>query len=401
MFNQGSNMKPKNRLQGKPMYLSIRIVGTRFVWIAAACAVMLTACGKKEPPTVERIRAIKTHTVEASRAGLIRKFSGVVEAADKSSISFEVSGNVQEVRVNVGDRVSKGQVLAVLDTRTYKLNVEAAEANLGKANVQLVDKRSDLDRFQRIARQDPGAISQTAIEQAEAAYDSAVKNVEFATSQLNLAKRDLAKTVLRAPFDGVIADRFVDAFNEVARGQKLFDIYIEGGMEVAISIPESEIKGIYAGLDSVIRFPTIPGSEFRGDVTEISSVASVANAFPVKVTISEPDKQIRPGMTAEVTLALEGEGVAGAYSIPIISVVPGDDPRETTGGYVFVYDSVTSTVYDSVTSTVKKTRVFGRVGIRKNNFVATSGIKAGDIIAIAGVSFLENGQKVKLMREQQ
>lgn len=386
-------MKPNSRTQNKPMSSSMRVMGSCFVWLAAGCAAFLMACGKEEPPTVERIRAIKTFTVQESEAGLIRKFSGVVEAADKSSISFEVSGNVQEVRVNVGDKVSKGQVLAVLDTRTYKLNVEAAEADLGKAKVQLAEKRTDLDRLQRIAKQDPGAISQTAIDQAEAAHNSARKNVEFATSQLNLAKRDLAKTALQAPFDGVIAERLVDAFNEVARGQRLFDIYMEGGMEVAISIPESEIKGIFPGLDGVIRFPTAPGIEFKGDVTEISSVASIANAFPVKVTIIEPSQQIRPGMTAEVTLALGGEVAAGAYMIPLMAVVPGDDPRKSSDAYVFVYDSGTSTV--------KKTQVSGRVGIRKNSFTATSGVKAGDIIAVAGVSFLEDGQQVKLMRRQQ
>ena len=384
-------MKPNSRFQIKPIYAYFQAIGTRFVMLVAGCAVILTACGKKEEaPTVERIRAIKTYTVKESEAGIIRKFSGVVEAADKSSISFEVSGNVQEVRVNVGDKVSKGQELAALDTRTYKLNVEAAEAGLGRAKVELTDKRTDLDRLQRIAQQDPGAISQGALDSAEAAYDSAQKNVAFATSQLSLAKRDLAKTVLRAPFDGVIAERIVDAFNEVARGQRVFDIYMEGGMEVAISIPESEIKGIYAGLDSEIRFPTIPGSLFKGDVTEISSVASVANAFPVKVTIIEPNQQIRPGMTAEVTLALGGEGVAGAYMIPLMAIIPGDYP-----------DSANVFVFDSSTSTVKKTQVGGRVGIRKNSFVATSGINAGDIIAVAGVSFLEDGQKVKLMPKQQ
>jgi RND family efflux transporter MFP subunit len=283
-------------------------------------------------------------------------------------------------------------VLAVLDTRTYKLNVEAAEADLGKTKVQLADKRKDLDRLQRIAKQDPGAISQAAIDQAAAAYDSARKNVEFATSQLNLAKRDLKKTVLRAPYDGVIAERFVDAFNEVKRGQRLFDTYMEGGMEVAISIPETEIEGIYLGLDSVIRFPTAPGSKFRGDVTEISSVASIANAFPVKVTILEPSQQIRPGMTAEVTLALEGKGVASAYLIPLMALVPGDDPDDPKNGYVFVYDSDTSTV--------KKTQVSGAAGIRKNDFVVTTGIKGGDVIAVAGVSFLEDGQQVKLMQKQ-
>ena len=383
-------MKPNSRLQKKPSSSNIRAIGTLLVLLAAGCVVLFTACGREEPPTVERIRAIKTHTVEESQAGFIRRFSGVVEAADKSSISFEVPGNVREVRVNVGDRVSKGKELAVLDDRTYKLNVEAAEADLGRANVELANKRTDFDRLRRIAQQDPGAISQGALDRAEAAYDSASKNVQFATSQLSLANRDLAKTVLRAPFDGVIAERFVDAFNEVARGQRLFDIYVEGGMEVAVSIPESEIKGIYLGLDSEIRFPTIAGSLFEGDVTEISSVASVANAFPVKVTILEPSQQIRPGMTAEVTLALGGEGEAGALMIPIMALVPGDYP-----------DSAIVFVYDSSTSTVRKKQVSGRVGIRENSFVATSGIKAGDIIAVAGVSFLEDGQKVKLMPKKQ
>ena len=383
-------MKPNNRFQKKPLLSKLQAIATLFVGFATGCALILTACGKKEePPTVERIRAIKTYTVKETKAGHIRKFSGVVEAADKSSISFEVSGNVQEVRVNVGDKVTKGQVLAVLDTRTYKLNVEAAEADLGKAKVQLADKRKDLDRLQRIADQDPGAISQAAIDQAEAAYDSARKNVEFATSQLNLAKRDLSKTVLRAPYNGVIAERYVDAFNEVKRGQRLFDTYMEGGLEVAISIPETEIEGIYLGLDSEIRFPTAPGSIFGGDVTEISSVASVANAFPVKVTILEPGKQIRPGMTAEVTLLLEGKGVDSAYLIPLMAIVPGDDPKK---GYVFVYDPDTSTV--------KKTPVSGGAGIMENDFMVTTGVKGGDIIAVAGVSFLEDGQKVNLMQKQ-
>jgi multidrug efflux pump subunit AcrA (membrane-fusion protein) len=80
----------------------------------------------------------------------MRQFSGVVEAADSSSISFEVAGNVREVRVDVGDRINKGQVLAVLDKRTYNLNVKAAEAEVGRAKVKLADKRNDLDRFQRI-----------------------------------------------------------------------------------------------------------------------------------------------------------------------------------------------------------------------------------------------------------
>ena len=348
----------------------------------------ITSCRQEPPPPVERIRAIKTFKVKESASGQIRKFSGVVEATDKSSISFEVSGNVKEVRVDVGHKVTKGQVLATLDTRTFKLNVEAAEAGLGRTKAELENKRKDFERLKRIAKEDPGAVSQAAIDQAEAAFASAGKNLEYAKSQLNLAKRDLTKTVLRAPYDCVIADRYVDPFNEVKRGQRLFDVYIEGAMEAAISIPESEIEGISLGLAGEIRFPANPDELYDGVVSKVSSVAGKANAFPVNVAIQGDLKQIRPGLTVEVTFQLSGDSGESAYRIPLIAVVPGGLP---TKGYVFVYDSSTSTV--------KKTAVSGKGGVRKNDFMVTKGVKGGDIIAVAGVSFLEDGQKVKLMEK--
>lgn len=344
------------------------------------------ACREEPPPPVERIRAIKTITVTERASGRARRFSGVIEAVDKSSISFEVSGNVQKVNVDVGQKVEKGQVLAVLDERTYKLNVEGADAALGRAKVQLADKRKDLDRFKRIAKADPGAISQASVDQAQAAYDSSRKNVQYVTSQLNLAKRDLEKTVLRAPFDGVIAEKYVEPFFEVARGQKLFDIFIEGAMEAAISIPETEIEGIFLGLHSEIRFPTEFEKIYKGVVTEISKVAGTANAFPVKITIQGDTAHIHPGMTAEVTLLLSGDEQETSYLIPIIAIGHGTDKNS----YVFVYESGTSTV--------KKTLIETGGGVRDNNAVITKGVKGGDIIVVAGISFLEDGQKVKLLQ---
>jgi len=215
----------------------------------------LSACREAPPPPIERIRAIKTVTVEERASGRIRKFSGVVEAADSSSISFEVAGNVREVRVDVGDKIKKGQVLARMDTRTFKLNVKGAEAGVGRAKVELADKRNDLDRFQRINKQDPGAVSQAALDNSQAAVDGAIKNVQFSKSQLKLAQRDLEKTVLRAPFDGVVATRHIDPFTEVARGQRLFDVYENTGMEVAISIPE----------DAIDKYPSIPVATLTSD----------------------------------------------------------------------------------------------------------------------------------------
>jgi RND family efflux transporter MFP subunit len=348
----------------------------------------ISACREEPPPPPKPIRAIKAITVSEQASGRLRTFSGVVEAADRSSISFEVSGNVREVRVDVGDRITKGQVLAVLDKRTYNLNVRAAEAEVGRAKVQLADKRNDLDRFQRINKQDPGAVSQAALDQSQAAVDSAIKQVQFSGSQLKLALRDLEKTVLRAPFDGVIATRNVEPFFEVARGQKLFDVFENTGMEVAVSIPEDAIDDIRMDQKGDIQFSVIADRTYHGRVTEISKVAGTANAFPIKLTVEDPDQRIRPGMTARVTLMLSSDDDKSAYLIPISAIA---QRGGTLKGSVFIYDPQTSTV--------KKSPVASN-SVRGNNAVIAEGITAGDIIAVAGVSFLEDGQKVKLMEPE-
>ena len=365
------------------MHLTRMLVkGLLVCWVI----IPLAGCQEPPPPPVETIRAIKTITVTERATGQIRKFSGLVEAADTSMISFEVSGVTQEIRVKAGDKVKKGQVIATLDQQKFQLNVQAAAAEVDKVKVLIRDKKNELDRLLRIFKIDPGAVSARSIDQAQAAYDGSQQSLDYAQSQLNLAKRDLRNTKLIAPFDGVIAEKFVDPFQEVKRGQRIFSLFSEGTMEVAVQIPETVIQDIYFGLAAEIRFPTDPDRVFKGIVSEVSSVAGKANAFPIKVTISEPNEKIRPGMTAEVALLLSESTADSSYLIPLAAVAPGGDTEAKA--YIFVFDPESSTV--------KKTAVDGG-GVRDNTVVVTQGIQAGDIIAIAGVSFLRDGQKVKLM----
>jgi len=244
-----------------------------------------------------------------------------------------------------------------------------------------------LQRQQRIAAQDRGAITERSMEQAETAYASARQNLSYNTSRLNLAKRDLERTTLYAPFDGMIAERHVEPFQEINRGEKLFVLYVEGVMEAAISIPESEIDQVYLGLVGEIRFPAIAGQVNKGIVNEISTVAGTANAFPVRVAIeADADSaRIRPGITAEVMLLLGGDQGDESYLVPVGALSPGGADGTN---YVFVYDAESSTV--------KRTAIQDD-GIRDSDVVVTGGLKAGDIIAVAGVSFLRDGQKVRLM----
>ena len=352
--------------------------------VAFVMTATLLACSEEAPPPVDTVRAIRAIEVGDSEAGKMRRFSGVVEAVDSSSMSFEVPGNVQAVNVDVGEQVTTGQVLAVLDDRTFRTGVEAAQASVGRAQVELEDARGEVDRFQKAVEINPGAISQRLIDQAQARFNSAQKNLRYQNSQLYLARRDLERTVLKAPFDGVVATRQVDPFQQVALGQVLFELHVESAMEAAINVPESEIDLIQLGLPAQIRFPAFPDEVFTGTVSEISRVAGAANAFPVKVFVDSDNPRIRPGITAEVTLLLDDGNEGAAYMIPSVALLAGPDGYS---GFVFLFDKATSKVTKTAVSFA---------GVSDSNVIVTDGIKTGDIIAAAGVSFLRDGQEVIL-----
>ena len=344
---------------------------------------LLAACEEEAPEVVEEIRSIKTITVSERGSGRLRKFPGILEAVDTSSLSFEVAGNTREVNVNVGDQVEEGQVLATLDKTPFQISVEGAEAERGRAKAQLAEKDTDYVRQRTLFEK--GWVAEAAYDQATAARDSASNQVSFKVSQLNLARRDLEKTVLVAPYKGVIASKFVDPFQEVARGEKVFEMYAEGAMEVVVTIPENAIADIYLGLPAEITFPAERVPAQKGRVSEVGTVASEANAFPVKVALLDPPDDVLPGMTAEASMILGADAENVSYLVPVSALVGADEPGT---GFIFVFDPATSTVV--------KTKIRG-ASVRDNRVVVAEGIEAGDVIAVAGASFLRDGQKVKLM----
>jgi RND family efflux transporter MFP subunit len=371
------------KIHSKSRRISAHFVSTLLV------ATLTSACEKEvvEPP--ERIRAVKTIVVAERASGQLRKFPGTVQPVDTSSISFEVSGLVQEIGVDRGDKVKDGQVLAVLDKKPFELNVESAKAALSRAQARLTEKKSGYDRERRIQSQDPGATTQKAVDQARAAYESTRQNVSYSRAQLDLARRDLAKTELRSPFDGVVSDRHIEPFEEVSRGKPVLDLFVEGAMEVAVGVPENMIGDVHVGLRGEVRLPNRPDVVYHAVVSKVGSAATSANAFPVEANIQNVDVHIRPGMTAELALLFARHGEEAAYLVPLQSMAPS---LPTDERYLYVFDPGSSTV--------RKTIVKGR-GVIGDQVIITAGIEPGDLIVVAGVPFLRDGQKVKLMGSTQ
>jgi multidrug efflux pump subunit AcrA (membrane-fusion protein) len=145
------------------------------------------------------------------------------------------------------------------------------------------------------------------------------------------------------------------------------------------------VARLILGMPATVTVPQI-AEPLPATISEIGSAAGPGNVFPVKAALTDPPAAIRAGMTAEVTLRLPLVETAPSFFVPLSAVAPGERSGE---GFVFVYDPQSSTVRRTV---VRATATLA------GNTVAVTGLKAGDVIASAGVVFLVDGKKVKLMQ---
>lgn len=301
-------------------------------------------------------------------------------------MSFAVAGTVQTINVVQGDSVAKGQALATLDTVPFDLEVQAAQAELSSAEAAYAEKEAEIERQRQLFKK--GWIAQAALDQAISAFEGASAQLDFARSRLSIAERNLTNATLIAPFDGTIASREVEPFQEVAAGKPLFLINSEGAIEIDIAVSDTIISRLNAGAPVEVRVPSVEGCGCTGRITEIGTASGAANAVTVTAALLDGPSTLLPGMSAEVRVPLASTSQEPGFLVPISAVAPGDDGAR---GYLFVYDPA-----DEV---VRKSAISGGSSVAGNLVAVIGGVSAGDIVAAAGVSFLRDGQRVKLLGE--
>ncbi len=352
---------------------------------------MLNGCGKEEKPE-EVIRSIKWTKVAETTAKQIRMISGTTKPVDQTALSFAVGGTVEKVEVKLGEQVEKGQVLAELDRQPFVLAVKDAEAGLAKAQAIVVERRANYERY--VALYESNNASKAELDEARASFDSAKSQVNAAQAQLGLARRDLRKTKLKSPFNGTISVKEIEPYMEVPVGKAVFGLDgEESGYEVSAAVPDSLLINLSVGDEAEVIFPTLDNRKVRGVITELGSRSRSASTYPVTVQLQKQYDDFRSGMSVEVAFEFileskTGEPIETGLAVPLAAILVGEGKTQ----FVFIYDEKSSTV--------KKTQI-KPLNLRENDVIVEPGaLKAGDIIATAGVQFLTDGQKVNLMKEK-
>lgn len=339
-------------------------------------ALVLAACnGKDIEPEARRPVLVEQ---PSAAGGAYAAYAGEVRAREESPLSFRVGGNLVERKVEVGDHVRAGQVLAVLDPGDLAAQARAAQAQLAAAEAELGRARADQARFATLGQDQ--LVSRSAIDAQDAAAIAAQGRVNAARANLDVARNQARYTQLRAPRDGVIAARQAEAGQVVAPGQPVFVLAGDGTREVAFAVAEGAVDQVKPGQPVQVEVWSQPGRRWPGKVREISPAADPASrTYAARVVVDAPAGTFELGQSARVYLASNGNG---ALSVPLAAVQRG----ENGGTAVYVVDPRTSTLR-------LQPVVLGRFGHER--VPVRSGVGSNDWVVAAGGHLLQPGQPVR------
>ena len=364
-----------------------KVVGG-MVFAGAVAAIWLWPKKAAETAAPEPVRPVRSLVVRDGTKMPDLEFPGVVKAGSDRTLAFEVAGKILSIPVAKNQRVKKGDVIARLDPKDFEDNVAKAKAALDRDNESFV-------RYRNVAA---NAVSKEEVSRAEA-------QVKTSQATYDSARRDLERTVLTAPFDGVIADTFPSELDVVSVGARIALILDTQEVGVEVSLPETIVirskmldkADASTGAVSRVVFDSYPGRSFPARLDEFTAIADARTQI-YKATFklaNVPELNLLPGMSATVLVNGKDYVYRDAEQRPAVAVPDAAVGVDEQGGY-FVWKlepTETEGVYAVRKAAVS---VDSRVG---TDVVVNAGVKPGDRIATAGVSVLSEGRKVTLLKE--
>lgn len=353
--------------------------------ITFSLSVALFACGEKKEEKVETIRPVVYQKVVPGGGVQTRTFSGTAISGTETRLSFKVAGNIQSLRVKVGQEINRNTLLATIDPSDYQLEYEQADASVKNADAQEKQAKSNFERVR--ALYENGSTSLSDYESAKATFESAKASESTAKKQRKLARAQLDYCKLYAPIAGKIATVDAEVNENVSAGQQIVMLSSEGDLEVNLGLPESYIANVNV-LDKVdVTFPAIANTTFTGIVSEVSfAINSQTSTYPVVVKLEGDASAIRPGMAASVTFKIN----TADPNQPDLLFIPGQAVGEDEiGNFVFTLEAS-----DDYYIARRRAVTIGK--LTTEGFEIVDGLEEGELIATAGLQTLLDSMKVKL-----
>ena len=307
----------ESRLEMTPSARRRRRVVRWSTWLIVLAAVLLGAAAAARSMRAPTPVRYQTEPVQRGSLTVAVTATGAVQSLTEVKVGTEISGIVETVTVNFNSRVTRGQVLAKVNTdklqaqaQQAKAALESARADVANAEAAVEETRRTFERSQAlfdrtlVSRSDRDA-AEAASKRAEASRLSAVARVGQAQANLSALETDLQKAYIRSPIDGIVLDRQIDPGQTVAASFQtpvLFTLSEDlTRMKLSVNVDEADIGKVQIGQSATFRVDAYPNKSFESRVTEIRSTPKTSNGVVTYETILSVDNKARllqPGMTA-------------------------------------------------------------------------------------------------------
>ncbi len=373
----GASPSPMTRLGGSPVPRSagrsIPVALTGVLLLAS-----LVACGgdarageedsSSERP-VTRVINVETLTLDRQPFTEIVRITGTVQANRDVVVSAEEAGPIREILVEKGSTVRTGQALARIDDALLTSQVDEARARADLA-------RETWERRRRLF-EDDGVGN-------ELAYLEARYGAEQAAAAMRTLEERLSRTVIRAPFDGVVEDREVEVGSMVAAGTPTFRVVEVDPIKVAGGVPERFAADIERGTAVRVTFDPLRGDVYEGQLTFSGLTVNPRNrTFPVETVIRNPGQRVKPEMVANMELVRR--------ELDDAMVVPQDALIRVEEGFVAFI------AVDRDGETLAERRHLRLGGGQRNQVVVEEGLEPGDRLIVVGQQQVAHGDRVRVV----
>lgn len=331
----------------------------RIVYIGGAALLLLAVTtyriltgGSSTETRRQNVPLVKVETSRHDTVMVRLRFTGDILPNQQAGIFSKVSGNLEHAYVDMGMRVSRGQLLALIDTTELHQQYQQAQATYENARLTY-QRTKDLSEQNLVAKQD---------------LDNAATVQKIAAAAYETAQTRLGYAWITAPFSGYITKRFLDAGALVTTNNStLFTLMTLDEMKVLINVLERDIPLIQVGKKAIINVDAYPGREFFGRITRFSQAVDFGTrTMAVEIDIPNPDLSLKPGMFANVTLILDQH--LNAFTLPTAAVL-----KDDLGPFVYIAAADTARRVRVSTGVEQDGRTEITSGLEPSSMVITTG----------------------------
>ncbi len=347
--------------------------------LALSATLTVTACQQKEVKPVIN-RTVVAPPAQADGQAFTMTLPGEVQPRYVTPLSFRVAGKILDRKVRLGDRVSKGQVLAILDAADLARSTAGAQAQFTAAQHRLEFAQQQLERDRAQGREN--LIAKAQLEQSLDAYALALAQRNQAEQQLALAKNQQQYATLVAEHDGFVTAEQADTGQNVSAGQPIYQLAWTGNVDVITDVPENSLGSIVRGQATSVTITALPGRKFDAKVREIAPAADPqSRTYRVRMTLDNPDNVVL-GMTASVAFQ-RADDLEKKLRVKLPATA-------------LFHDGQLPAVW--VVQPKLNTLELRRVTVAhygENNIVLSQGVQVGERVVTQGVHTVSKGEKVQ------